>query len=606
MRKRPLCMICTVVMIMQIFLLAAGIRKIVPATEPFNAFEGEQVNVSGQIYRKEKSSNGQILYLKDASVQHQNHKLEKIKITVYDKENKNVALGNRVFVSGTLRFFDVPRNFGNYHQKFYYEKQGISMSVFSGKLKMLSRKVWKVRNQLAVFREKCHRIVCETLGAEKGGMISAILLGEKSEVNSKWKELYQVNGIGHILAISGLHLSFIGNLFYSGLRKAGMSCKAAGGVVGFFLVLYTVMTGAGVSTLRALIMFLIKIGADIAGRVYDLPTSLGMAAAIIVCWRPQYVFDAGFLLSFGAVLGIILLKPVLEKLFPCEKKWLESIYFSLAIQLFLFPITLYFFFEGAVLGIILLKPVLEKLFPCEKKWLESIYFSLAIQLFLFPITLYFFFEVPTYALFLNMIVIPLMPFLLGLAFFGVTVSFLWQSFGVWILKGSGVFLTLYNRLCEAVIELPNPRIVFGKPKWQQVVFCYLFLLLFVIYMQKKEEKVEKRYRKTGIFLCIFLFVLPHHFYKGQLEVTMLDVGQGDGIFMRGPTGVTYFIDGGSSDVKNVGKYRIEPFLKAKGVEKLNYVFISHGDLDHLSGIDEMLKNRDFSLYFPVCPSASFL
>ena len=117
---------------MQIFLLAAGIRRIVPATEPFNAFEGEQVNVSGQIYRKEKSSNGQILYLKDASVQHQNHKLEKIKITVYDKENKNVALGNRVFVSGTLRFFDVPRNFGNYHQKFYYEKQGISMSVFRG------------------------------------------------------------------------------------------------------------------------------------------------------------------------------------------------------------------------------------------------------------------------------------------------------------------------------------------------------------------------------------------------------------------------------------------------------------------------------------------
>lgn len=544
MRKRPLCMICTVVIIMQIFLLAAGIRRIVPATEPFNAFEGEQVNVSGQIYRKEKSSNGQILYLKDASVQHQNHKLEKIKITVYDKENKNVALGNRVFVSGRLRFFDVPRNFGNYHQKFYYEKQGISMSVFSGKLKMLSRKVWKVRNQLAVFREKCHRIVCETLGAEKGGMISAILLGEKSEVNSKWKELYQVNGIGHILAISGLHLSFIGNLFYSGLRKAGMSCKAAGGVVGFFLVLYTVMTGAGVSTLRALIMFLIKIGADIAGRVYDLPTSLSVSAAIIVCWRPQYVFDAGFLLSFGAVLGIILLKPVLEKLFPCEKKWLESIYFSLAIQLFLFPITLYFFFE-----------------------------------------------VPTYALFLNMIVIQLMPFLLGLAFFGVTVSFLWQSFGVWILKGSGVFLTLYNRLCEAVIELPNPRIVFGKPKWQQVVLCYLFLLLFILYMQRKEEKVEKRYRKIGIFLCIFLFVIPHHFSKGQLEVTMLDVGQGDGIFMRGPTGVTYFIDGGSSDVKNVGKYRIEPFLKAKGVEKLNYVFISHGDLDHLSGIDEMLERQ---------------
>ena len=544
MRKRPLCMVCTVLIIIQIFLLVAGIRKMVSATELFEIFEGKYACVSGQIYRKEKSSNGQILYLKDAYVRHQNHKLEKINITVYDKEKKDLSLGNQIFVEGTLRFFDVPRNFGNYNQKFYYEKQGIAMSVFSKKMKILSEEVWTIRNGLVLFREKCHQIICKTLGKENGGMISAILLGEKREMNQKRKELYQLNGIGHILAISGLHLSFIGNLFYSGLKKIGVSCKTAGGTVSLFLILYTIMTGTGVSTLRALFMFCVKIGADITGRVYDLPTSLSVTAAIIISWRPQYFFDAGFLLSFGAVLGIVLLKPVLEKLFSYEKKWLESIYFSLAIQLFLFPITLYFFFE-----------------------------------------------VPTYSLLLNMIVIPLMPFLLGLAFFGVTISFFWQSLGVWILKGSGVFLTLYNRLCEVVIELPNPRIVFGKPKWQQVVLCYLFLLLFILYMQREEEKVEKRYRKIGIFLCIFLFVIPHRFSKGQLEITMLDVGQGDGVFLRGPLGMTYFIDGGSSDVKNVGKYRIEPFLKAKGVETLNYVFISHGDLDHLSGIDEMLERK---------------
>ena len=72
---------------------------------------------------------------------------------------------------------------------------------------------------------------------------------------------------------------------------------------------------------------------------------------------------------------------------------------------------------------------------------------------------------------------------------------------------------------------------------------------------------------------------------------MLDVGQGDGIFLCGPEKVTYLIDGGSSDVKQVGKYRIEPFLKAKGVETVDYVFVSHGDLDHLSGIDEMLARQ---------------
>ena len=218
MRKRPLCMVCTVLITTQIFLLVAGIRKMVPVTELFKAFEGKQVNVSGQIYRKEKSSNGQILYLKDAYIQYRNHKLEKIKITVYDKEKKNLALGNQVFVGGTLRFFDIPRNFGNFNQKFYYEKQEISMSVFSAKLRVLSGKVWKIRNQLSIFREKCYQIVHNALGEEKGGMISAILLGEKREVNPKWKELYQVNGIGHILAISGV--CFLCWVFLIGERMA--------------------------------------------------------------------------------------------------------------------------------------------------------------------------------------------------------------------------------------------------------------------------------------------------------------------------------------------------------------------------------------------------
>lgn len=544
MRKRPLCIVCSVLIAVQVFLFVAGIREMVPATESFKEFEGKQVGVSGQIYRKEKSSNGQILYLKDARILHRNHRIKNIKITVYDKTMMKTALGNKISAVGVVRFFDVPRNFGNYDQKFYYEKQGISLSVFSTKVKMLSEETWAVREGLLKFREKCHQIVCDILGKEKGGMISGILLGEKSEMSPKWKEMYQVNGIGHILAISGLHLSFIGNLLYKGLRKMGFSYKISGGAVSVFLILYTVMTGAGVSTLRALIMFLIKIGADITGRVYDLPTSLSVAAAVIICRSPQYFFDAGFLLSFGAVFGIVLLKPILEKLFPCEKKWAEGICFSVAIQLFLFPVTLYFFFE-----------------------------------------------VPTYALLLNIFVIPLMPFLLGMALFGVAICLIFQPLGVWILKGSGFFLTLYNHLCELAMELPHPRIVLGKPKWWQVVVCYLLLLLFVLYMQRKKEKVEKRCRKAVIFFSIFLFTVPNNLARGELEITMLDVGQGDGIFLCGPEKVTYLIDGGSSDVKQVGKYRIEPFLKAKGVETVDYVFVSHGDLDHLSGIDEMLARQ---------------
>lgn len=94
-----------------------------------------------------------------------------------------------------------------------------------------------------------------------------------------------------------------------------------------------------------------------------------------------------------------------------------------------------------------------------------------------------------------------------------------------------------------------------------------------------------------LLACVLLLAVPYHSFRNRLSVTMLDVGQGDGIFIKGPAGVTYFIDGGSSDVKNAGKYRIEPFLKSQGERQLDYVFISHGDADHMNGIEEMLERQ---------------
>ena len=86
-----------------------------------------------------------------------------------------------------------------------------------------------------------------------------------------------------------------------------------------------------------------------------------------------------------------------------------------------------------------------------------------------------------------------------------------------------------------------------------------------------------------------------HGRAGELEIYMMNVGQGDAFFLRGPKGGTYLIDGGSSTVSDVGKYRIEPFLKSEGVGKLDYVWVSHGDIDHLGGIEEMLKRQKYGI-----------
>ena len=82
---------------------------------------------------------------------------------------------------------------------------------------------------------------------------------------------------------------------------------------------------------------------------------------------------------------------------------------------------------------------------------------------------------------------------------------------------------------------------------------------------------------------------------GEMQVTFLDVGQGDGIFMKGPEGNTYLVDGGSSDVKKVGQYRLEPFLKSQGVGRLDYVLISHGDSDHVNGVEELMERQNIGV-----------
>lgn len=89
--------------------------------------------------------------------------------------------------------------------------------------------------------------------------------------------------------------------------------------------------------------------------------------------------------------------------------------------------------------------------------------------------------------------------------------------------------------------------------------------------------------------------IKNHSKKGELQITMLDVGQGDGIYMKTPQGRHFLIDGGSSDILNVGTYRIEPYLESQGVAELDYVFVSHGDSDHTSGIEEMLINQEFGI-----------
>ena len=610
MKNRPLCFACLSFVLAVILAVVVGRDRVVKELRPSCAEqyleEDEKVLLKGRVYRKEDKEKYQVLYLKDNSVKSYQQSLKESKMIVYDEHRQRADIGDVLLIEGEISFFEHARNPGNFDSKLYYQRQGIHGRVWASSVERQRgqppAQYEKIKNQMYEFRQEWKKRLCAELGEKDGNTLSAMLLGEKGQMDEEVRELYQANGIGHILAISGLHLSFIGIGMYKMLRRLTGSYPI-GGVFGIlFLALYILMIGFTVSAVRALVMFLFRVGADMTGRHYDAPTALSFAAAVVLIWRPLSLYDGGFWLSFGAVFAVLAVVPVVQG-------WMESKY----------PEN-----KG---GSMQKSDRISITYRICMTIVQGLTVSLGINLIILPILLYYFFEFPIYSLFLNLFVIPLMSVLLFMGMEGSLFSVFFlplSSACFWICGG---ILRLYEMSCNLALTLPGAQFVAGKPEIWQIAVYYGILVIVLLLLRERERLVEhvdsspkqagcgsgvgmqkyavsksdismqkhvKRLRRFALTLGMAgIIVLTHRWgEQGKLTTVVLDVGQGDGIFMRGPEGGTYLVDGGSSDVKKAGQYRIEPFLKSQGVGVLDYVLISHGDSDHISGVEELIERQD--------------
>lgn len=148
-----------------------------------------------------------------------------------------------------------------------------------------------------------------------------------------------------------------------------------------------------------------------------------------------------------------------------------------------------------------------------------------------------------------------------------------------------MILSLYEMLCNLFLKLPYSILTFGRPDKFSCILYYGGLLLFFLCYSRYQKK-------WAVFFCLTMIGVFYHPNPSCLTVTMLDVGQGDGIFIENVTGQNFLIDGGSSSIKQLGKYCIVPCLKSKGISAIDYACITHMDEDHISGLTELLENCD--------------
>lgn len=542
------------------------------------------VIVQGKIYKIENTAFGTNIYLKGVEVENGEKNVSVKRIFVNTEKIPNVKIGNIIKVRGKLRQFEEAANKGNFDSKKYYLSLGFYGKIEAGTIEVINSDYSGIRQGLYELRmeiiERLEKLCSDNNGIfsiinNKNGIIGAIILGNKTDLDSDIKELYSVSGIAHILAISGLHISFIGMAIYRLLRRRFRFLFSA--AVSIPVVLsFGIMSGFGISTIRAIIMFILKIIGEVLGRKYDAITAISLAGLVLLVQNPFVVCNSGFQMSFGAIIAIVLILPIAEEILNTDNKIIK---------------------------------VLSANFT--------------ISLVMNPILAWNYYELPTFSFLLNIVVVPLMSVVIVSSIAGIFCSCIMFGFGkVVIFPGCGI-LELYTFLCNIINKSSVASIVVGQPKVTIIIVYYAILLVVLFGLKnirtkytraEKERNIIKK--ETGLVLerkakkerrikgqnvklrlaCIVGFLLLncliYYIPNPGFYITFINVGQGDGILIHGDNGTKVMVDGGSTSEKQVAKNCIVPYLKAEGIGTIDYSIITHTDKDHISGILEILENNN--------------
>lgn len=478
------------------------------------------------------------------------------RLLVYCGSAEGLKIGNYIRLEGRAVPFAEPENAGQFDERAYYRAERMCCKFNADKIVVLNDSVDEIREWCRVIRSRLDSVYEEILPQKHAGIVSAILLGDKAELDADTKALYQKNGIAHILAISGLHVSLLGAGLFALIRKCGSPLIPAAATTMLILIFYGCLTEFSVSTQRAVGMLVIAMFAKILGRSYDSRSACALCGLFILVVNPMQLYQTGFQLSFAAAFGISYFGRELERM-KLNKG----------------------------------KTVAEKL-------KLSILSGMTTQLITAPIILNSFYELPVYAMFLNLPVVGLLSAVVLLSILAGGAGIFSYSFGKFLAGGVYVILEFYESLCELVEKLPCPIWLYGKPQGWRIFAYFAVLVLFFAIVAKIGKRYQyhprqHRYRRWAFsVLCLLPLVFVGTRSADDCVVDFISVGQGDCSVIRTENGSTYLSDCGSSSVTSVGEYRLKPWLKYHGISKLEAVFLSHPDSDHTNGVLELLEKTN--------------
>ncbi|MTI70495.1 MAG: DNA internalization-related competence protein ComEC/Rec2 [Firmicutes bacterium] len=505
-------------------------------------FEEQEVLLQGIIKNNLKGNDTSKFALNASKVIFNNKEYkvnEKVLLIFLNKNDFKV--GDKVIIKGYIKLPRMNSNPGGFNYKLflYTKKMFTTMNVSNYNVKILEkRKLNYLEKSVYSFKERTKKTFDDLLNQKFSSIIKAIILGDSSYLEvSKLKEFRSL-GIAHVLAVSGLHIGIVYGLFFYLFRILRMKNKINIIITLSILWFYGLIIGFPASVLRALVMFSILMLSKVIHSRYDALNGLFFSCLILLIYNPLWLFSIGFQLSFIATLSLILLNKPIKKKIPIFKNILPPI---LSVQIGLMPIMMIHFNEIAILSI-----------------------------------------------FINIIVIPIISLVVILSFLIIILSYINYNLVVllsYVLKGT---LYILNNIIDVFNYIPIKNITIYSPSIEDIFFYYLcIIIIFNIIDMNIFESVKKFLFIYFIISISFLFITSMN--NKDVEVNFLDVGQGDSIVVKGYN-KAFLIDGGGSLFKDykVGEKIVLPYLLKTRTNKLEGIFITHLDADHLSGIISLI------------------
>lgn len=539
--------------------------------------ENDNITIIGKVEKEESSKQyGKTYKVKIKSIINNKKEIQISKKKIYiqaQNNNLQIKYGDIIQVVGKFEQPESRRNYKGFDYKLYLKTRSIVGNLKSNNIKKITNKIenpieyieYKSIELSKKIKENANKILSKDISSVFIGLV----LGDTSEISEETIEDFRNSNMSHILAVSGMHMSYLILLSIQLFGKI-LGKKQAYIVSIILIIFYMFLTGFSASIIRSGVMGIILIISKIIYKNNDIFTNIAISSLIILIKNPYSILDLSFQFSFGGTIGIILFQKFISK------KFLEKILRS-------------------------------------KKIIEILSVTISAQIVILPISIFQFNTLNIYFVLSNLII----GFIIGPV---MACNFIFLMCLIVNIKLANI-ISFPLQICikfiiliSKISKLPYSQIYLATPGILEIILYFLLIntsfFIYYIYttkiitptvkrakniiamikfhikyrMEEKTKIVTKIVIVFGIILIIIIQVTPK-----DLRIHFLDVNQGDSTFIVTPRGKKILIDGGGSSYSNIGKNTVLPYILDRGYTKIDIAIISHMDLDHCDGIIYLME-----------------